>query len=180
MKTKPEVINKRCNWCQQELNVTHEKSADFIITGGVCTDCAEKVFKSNNINIIREYIQTIDAPVLLLQPEPRQVYSANNMACELFDKELFQMEGHRGGQVFNCIHAYTEAGCGKDTNCENCEIKGAIIETFTSGNSYAGIKKRLDVHKDNKTIPYTLQISTEKIGDFALVRIDKYTSLKVN
>lgn len=174
MKTNLEDI-KKCRWCQTEFSVHFEKSADFIITGGTCTSCAKRVFKSNDMNIIRKYIDTIDNPILLLQPEPRQVYTANKKACELFGKELPQIEGYRGGQVFDCIQSFTEAGCGKDKNCEDCSIKGAIIETFTTGNSFENIKRPLDVYKDDKTLAYFLQIATEKIGDFALVRIDNYS-----
>jgi dienelactone hydrolase len=42
-----------------------------------------------------------------MQPDPRQVRTANKKACDLFEKELTQIEGYRGGQVFDCVHAFT-------------------------------------------------------------------------
>lgn len=162
-----------CLWCQSELDVNYEQSADYLITGGSCAACAGKIFNSSAPAAIKELVDRIDVPILVLQPEPRLVYTANKFACELFGKDLSQVEGFRGGQVFDCIQSFTELGCGKDANCENCKIKGAIVETF-SGQSFAHIESPLDIKKADKIINYILQISTEKAGDFALVRIDKY------
>src|SRR5512137_2252868 len=83
-----------------------------------------------------EWIEAIDAPILLMQGNPRQVVTANRKALELFGKELHEVERHRGGQVFDCVHSFTEAGCGKDAHCENCQIKNAIVDTLTTANSH--------------------------------------------
>lgn len=119
-------------------------------------------------------INQLDRPALLMQSNPRQVVKANQKACELFGKELSQIERHRGGQVFDCVHAFTEAGCGLDTNCENCKIKNAIVDTFSTGNSHNNIHTILNIKKANKITPYELQVSTKKDGDFAVVTIEKY------
>ncbi|MEQ8175256.1 MAG: hypothetical protein ABRQ26_09330 [Syntrophomonadaceae bacterium] len=163
-----------CRWCQVEFTVPYEQSANFIVTGGSCTSCSNQFSMSNSTTTIRALVEAIDAPILVLQSDPRQVYTANQRACELFDKDISQIEGFRGGQVFNCIHSFTELGCGKDVNCEDCKIKGAIVDTFNTGNSFTNVKRTLDVKKAEKTAPYLLEISTEKIGNLALVRINKY------
>ncbi len=62
----------------------------------------------------KAFLDTFDAPLLLMQPEPRRVRTANRSACCLFRKELSQVEGLRGGEVFDCEHAFTERGCGLD------------------------------------------------------------------
>ena len=87
---------------------------------------------NNEMENIKTLINTIESPTILMQSEPRQVVTANKKACALFGKDLPQIEGQRGGQVFNCIHSFTEAGCGQDINCENCKIKNAVVETFTT------------------------------------------------
>jgi hypothetical protein len=125
-----------------------------------------------------EILDAIDAPVLLMQETPRQVSAANKRALDLFDKDLVNIEGHRGGQVFDCIHSFTEAGCGKDTNCESCKIKTAIVETFTTGNAFDAVSTHLKIKKGDDTIIYAIQVSTEKVDNLALVRIDKYEKAK--
>lgn len=124
--------------------------------------------------IVREGLEAVDAPLLLMQGKPRQVVTANRKALELFGKELHEVEGHRGGQVFDCIYAFTEAGCGKDSNCEGCKIRDGIIDTFTTGTPHNGVSTALQIKKSAGTMIYELQVSTEKVGDLALVRIERF------
>jgi hypothetical protein len=163
-----------CRLCKAEMINTQEQSSQFNITGGVCISCARKFTTSRGTVALRSFLDTFDAPILLMQPEPRQVYTANKKALGLFSKELPQLEGHRGGQVFDCVHAFTEAGCGKDIHCEDCKIKNAVIETFTTGRSFDGVSTFLEIKKQNDINAYLVQVSTEKIGDLALLRIDQY------
>jgi hypothetical protein len=115
-----------------------------------------------------------ESPALLMQADPRQVVTANAKACDLFGKELSQIEGARGGQVFDCLHSFTEAGCGKDTNCENCKIKNAVVDTFATGEPHEGIQTILDIKKHDAITPYDMQVSTEKIGDFVVLTVQNY------
>ena len=113
-------------------------------------------------------------PTLLMQAEPRLVVTANKRACELFDKDLIEIDGYRGGQVFDCIHSFTEAGCGLDENCEDCKIKNAVVDTFASGQSHTNVQTVLDIKKQEEIAPYAMVISTEKVGEFVLINIIKY------
>ncbi len=162
-------MSQICTSC----NSTIEKPQKQFVTGGLCMPCASDILMSAKKT--NTFLNAFTSPLLLMQGEPRQVLTANAKACDLFAKNLSQIEGHRGGQVFDCIHSFTEAGCGKDQNCEDCKIKNAVVETFSAGTSSNGVRTILDIENNNKTTPYEIQIATEKIGDFALVRIDKYT-----
>lgn len=113
-------------------------------------------------------------PTLLMQAEPRQVVTANKSARKLFGKNLSEIEGYRGGQIFDCIHSFTEAGCGLDENCDNCKIKNAVIGTFASGNPYTSVQTVLDIKKQGEKIPYAMVVATEKVGDFVLITVVKY------
>ncbi len=160
-----------CMYCSAAIK-DQEQENNFI-TSGICSGCIESVFNQQDDPLI-SFLDKFDVPILLMQPDPRQVRTANKKVCELFEKDLSQIEGRRGGQVFDCKHAFTEAGCGKDDNCEDCKIKNSIVDTFTSGKSHDGIFTVLEIMKNTTLSPYALQISTEKIGDLALIRIDKY------
>ncbi|HCC54437.1 MAG: hypothetical protein A2505_03485 [Deltaproteobacteria bacterium RIFOXYD12_FULL_55_16] len=96
---------------------------------------------------IDSLLESINAPILLLQGNPRQVISANRQALALFGKELSEIENHRGGEVFDCVYSFTEAGCGKDPGCEDCPIKNAIVDTFVSGQPHQGVSATLQVKK---------------------------------
>ena len=136
-----------------------------ILSPGLCDECTASLSGS---------LESIDAPVLLMQGNPRQVVTANRQALTLFGKELEAVAGHRGGQVFDCVHSFTEAGCGKDQNCEGCSIKDAIVDTFTTGSPHQGVAATLQLKKDGATESRVVQVSTEKIGELALVRIERY------
>ena len=118
---------------------------------GICEKILQQVSGELNYS---EWIKAIDAPLLLMQGNPRQVITANRKALELFEKELDEVEGRRGGQVFDCIYAFTEYGCGKDSNCEGCKIRDGIIDTFTTGKPHYGVSTSLQIKKTDGTMTY--------------------------
>jgi len=119
-------------------------------------------------------LETIPQPVELMQGNPRQVVTANRAALVLFGKPLQEVAGHRGGQVFDCLHSFSAAGCGRDSNCEPCRIRQAIVGTFETGEASHGVAVVLPVRKGGRDETRNLQVSTEKMGDLALVRIERY------
>ena len=130
---------------------------------------------NNNNDDPLDILNSRQLPSLLMQAEPRQVVTANKQARELFHKGLSEIENLRGGQVFDCIHSFTEKGCGLDENCEDCKIKGAVVDTFASGNPHNNVETVLDIKKqDMPTTPYAMIVSTEKVGDFVLITVLKY------
>lgn len=159
-----------CRLCGKEIT-PDGKTAPRHITCGICDKCVGRASGATDGIVL---LEAIDAPVLLMQGNPRQVVTANRKALALFRKEPHEVENRRGGQVFDCVHSFTEAGCGMDVNCENCEIKNAIIDTFTTANPHNGVSAELSIKKANGTKPCVLQVSTEKVGDLALVRVERY------
>lgn len=122
----------------------------------------------------QQELEAIEAPVLLLQGNPRQVVTANRKALDLFGKTHGEVAARRGGQVFDCVHAFSEAGCGKDDNCEPCVIRKAIVDTLETGNPHEGVSSELQVRKGGTTQTYVLAVSTRKTGDLALVRMERF------
>ena len=106
-----------------------------------------------------------------MQPEPRLVFTANSRALSLFGRELDEAEGHRGGEVFGCVHSYTHDGCGKDAHCNDCTIKAAIVSGFSGA---ASAVSSLTIRRDDGDTPFTLAVSAEQAGGRALVRIDRF------
>ena len=159
-----------CTLCGRSV-LPNAKTSRRNITAGICDSCISQVSGTSDCSML---LEAIDAPILLMQGNPRQVITANRRALALFEKMPHEVESHRGGQIFDCVHSFTEAGCGKDANCENCKIKNAIVDTFTSANPHLGVSTELAIKKANGARAYLLQVSTEKLGDLALVRIERY------
>ena len=145
----------------------------FLVTDGICSSCMQKLFDHPGVHQ-KAFLDRFDSPILLLQPEPRRVRTANKSASTLFGKDLSRIEGYRGGEVFDCEYAFTEAGCGMDVHCQDCIIRNSIVETFKTGTSFNGISTFLNIKKNDEIKPYSIAISTEKVGPLALVRIDRF------
>ena len=162
-------MTTRCPLCGKEANIAGQETAGHI-TRGICPACVQGAGNAAGTVLL----EAIAAPILLMQGNPRQVVTANRQALALFGKELSEVEGHRGGEVFDYVLSFTEAGCGKDVNCEGCPIKDAIVDTFTSGHPHQGVAATLQVKKTGSSEHRLLQVSTEKVGELALVRIERY------
>ena len=159
-----------CIVCGKSIK-SNTKTMRRNISYAICDNCISGVSVASDCNAV---LEAINAPVLLMQKDPRQVITANRKALALFEKKRQEVEGHRGGQVFDCAHSFTEAGCGNDVNCENCKIKNAIVDTFTLANSHNGVSTELPIRKANGTTTYAFQVSTEMLGDLVLVRVERY------
>jgi hypothetical protein len=163
-------MTRVCEICRQN-NVVDKPSAAGDIASNICKSCAHRLSVGE---IFGAWLEAIDAPILLMQGKPRQVITANQMALASFGKELHEVAGHRGGQVFDCLHSFSEAGCGLDVNCEECKIKGAIVDTFATNTAHQAVTTTLPIHKDGETQPYLVQVATKKIGELALVRVERF------
>ncbi len=164
-------MRKTCINCREEL-----PAKETFITNGMCKVCIG-AFIDHPGEIRRTFLDSFETPLLLMQPEPRTVTTANKNACALFGKDLSRVEGLRGGQVFDCEYAFTEAGCGLDEHCQECKIRNAIVETFKTGQSFTGISTVLTIKSNDEFKPYSVTITTESVGKLALVRIDQFQKI---
>jgi hypothetical protein len=156
-----------CGACQIPLLPA---DAPQSLPAGLCGTC-QAALAMGDAGKARQILQTMDAPMLLMQPEPRLVFTANDRALALFGRTLDEAEAHRGGEMFGCIHSYSTDGCGKDANCDDCRIKAAIVSGFTGT---ASAETTLTIRGSGGDLPYTLAVSAEKAGSYALVRIDRF------
>ncbi len=166
-----------CINCRTEMPDQLKGTSHCLITNGICNACISTLFGSAG-ETQRRFLDSFDAPILLMQPEPRRARTANKSACGLFGKDLSQIEGSRGGEVFNCEYAFTESGCGLDEHCQDCVIRNTMVETFKTGRSFTGASTILTIKHDDGIHPYSMTITTENIGKLALVRIDQFLKIR--
>ena len=160
--------NETCGACQMAMNLAEVART---LSAGLCDTCFAALSAGESREKCRQILQAIDAPILLMQPEPRQVFTANSRALALFGRKLEEAEEHRGGEVFGCVHSYTRDGCGKDAHCTDCEIKAAIVSGFSGA---ASAVATLTIRGDHGDAHHTLAVSAKKAGSYALVRIDRF------
>jgi len=160
-----------CGWCGAELG-TRESDvhpADAI-THGVCPECAHHLFSQMGLPM-REYLNGLAAPVAVVD-ETGRVVTANAMARELLHKELEEIEGLAGGDVFECAYARLPEGCGNTIHCSGCAIRRTVMATHETGQGRLHEPATLYAGPQEDITPVDLLISTEKAGDIVLLRVD--------
>ena len=81
---------------------------------------------------MRSFLDRIEIPVLIVDPEGTIVLE-NSAARDVTGKESVQIEGFKGGDVFDCVHSFEIGGCGNTIHCKACTIRQSVNETFSSG-----------------------------------------------
>jgi len=163
-----------CAWCQADLgeieSATHN---DTDISHGICPSCANRI-RAEMGEPLQEFLDRLDAPVLLLESGAR-VVTANKCARDMLGKELSEIQAHRGGEVIECMYANMPGGCGEQLHCKSCTIRNTVLETYETGKSFLHVKAFPDIQVGRDTKTMSLEISTEKVADMVLLRIDDYS-----
>lgn len=165
-----------CSRCGGEINRSDypENCLDDVIIRGICDKCADYVLWPHRPALM-DFLDNLNAPVLVIN-SLGIVNSANKYARELLKKELPDIEGFQGGNVFECAFAKLPEGCGNTLHCDGCTIRNTVMDTFKSGKSYLKTPAGLCRGTPDKYQEIQFIISTEKVKDVVLLRIDKVDS----
>ena len=104
------------------------------------------------------------------------VVSVNNQAKTMLCKDLAEIKGYKGGEVFECAYARLPEGCGNTTHCSGCTIRRTVMETYGTGKSFLRVPATLNQNSPEDPKETNLLISTERIAELVLLRIDKIGS----
>ncbi len=102
-------MKKVCAWCRKELGAVPPHSdnhSETIITHGICYTCANTIFLELGVEL-KAFLDSLAAPVVVVG-KTGNIKSANKQAQALLQKVLADIEGYKGGNVFEC--AYTTPG----------------------------------------------------------------------
>ncbi len=164
------VAANLCSKCRKEIPpFPPGLLTDRIITGGLCQECFQHVAESGMP--LADFLDALEAPVLLVDSDV-VVKAANQVVRTMLGKDISQVQGYRGGDVFVCAYARLPEGCGRTVHCSGCAIRLSVMETFTTGKSLLNVPAHLHQQVDNRFQPMDLRISTEKFWSMVLLRID--------
>ncbi len=118
-----------------------------------------------------EFLDTLQAPVFVVDDSAR-VVTANALGRETVSKDLEQIKGHLGGEVFGCSYHHLPGGCGETLHCKTCTIRNLVMKTYATGE--ASIREPACLDLDTIVGPRRIcfLISTEKAGNAVFLRID--------
>jgi len=167
-------MKRVCAWCKKDLGtIKTEMYSESLITHGICEECKNAFFDPLKTTLM-DFLDGLNVPVIVVDATV-SINSANRQARELLHKELPRIVGFKGGDVFECAYAALPEGCGKTIHCVGCAIRNTVVDTFRTGTSHLEIPAYLNHTIDNGP-EIRFLISTEKVNDVVLLRIDKVGS----
>ena len=167
-----------CAWCKKELSATdiESKREDAPVTHGICPDCVRKTL-SYRAKPLKKFLDQFSDPVFLVTSEARIVV-ANSVALYLLRKMPEEVHEKLGGEALACIYADLPGGCGYTIHCRTCTIRNPIVETLQTGKSNIRVAAYSDLHFITGERRVRFLITTEKVGEAVLLKIDDVTETK--
>jgi len=164
-------MKRICAWCKIEMESTSlEDHPGNSITHGICTKCKDKILGPQKVELM-PFLDSLNMPIVVVNNRGN-AETANKAARKILQKELPEIVGFTGGDIFECAYSKSPEGCGKTTHCSGCTIRNTVMDTFQSGNSHMEIKAPLNQGTPEKNEEVIYLISTEKVSDVVLLRID--------
>jgi hypothetical protein len=77
-----------------------------------------------------------------------------------------------GGDAFECSYAKQDLGCGKSIHCKTCAIRNTVMDTLESGHGFDKVPAFQSIDTPNGETIIKFIITTEKVGEHILLRID--------
>ena len=165
-------MKRVCAWCRKDLGrVESQASSENVITHGICGGCRENLFFQMGVDL-GVFLDSLKMPVVLVD-RGGTVVTGNDQARKLVRKSLSEIEGYKGGEVFECAYARMPEGCGNTMHCSGCTIRRTVMETHGTGRSFLRVPATLYCNIPEDPEKIELLISTEKRDDLVLLRIDK-------
>jgi hypothetical protein len=158
-----------CAWCHEPLD--DGPAGGGPISHGICRRCLE--FALARRTGIRDFLNTMDAPVLAVDGDVRAI-GANDAALRLLGREIDQVQDRLGGEIVECENAARPGGGGRTDHCAGCQIRGSVIHTRATGEALLQVPAYQHVMTPSGVKTVRFLISTEETpGGVVLLRIDE-------
>lgn len=169
-------MRRVCAWCRRELGfVENTKHPDSEVSHGICAECVQNFSFQTGVPY-QQYMDSIPMPVLMLVVHADTYLitkHVNRKACEVLRKDPEEMVQHLAGNVFECAHARLPEGCGRTMHCSGCTIRRAVMETYRTGKPQSMVPATLKRTFSGKNDRLDLLITTIRIGEVVLLRIEE-------
>ena len=166
-----EVMRIICAWCKKDMGLRADPD-DQRTSHGICQSCRKHLEASTEGIPLREFLDSLNVPVTLVDVDHRVVY-ANRAAEDVLKKPLAAIERNVTGRVFECDDSYRPEGCGRAPACSACALWNAVTRCHQSGQAEEGLVATLTQRNDDGTSSVAMRISTARVDDLVVLRIDE-------
>jgi len=168
-------MRRICASCKRELPSSDPgANEDTPVSHGLCDACMETMLLAELGQPLTEFLGTFDTPIALVGPGTT-IRAANERACALLGTDPRTLSGQKWGDIIACRHASNPNGCGRGIHCKSCTIRRTVEMTKMTGRPMVRVRAYPDTQvgvPPGELRPY-IEISTEKVGDLVLLRIDE-------
>jgi PAS domain-containing protein len=165
-------MKRVCAWCKTELSrVDVQAGYENVITHGICENCSTNLLFQMGVEL-GVFLDSLKLPVVVVD-RGGTIVTANHQARTLLRKGLSEIAGYKGGDVFECAYARLPGGCGNTMHCSGCTIRRTVMETHGTGRGFLRVPATLNRNTPGDSEKIKLLISTERIADVVLLRIDE-------
>lgn len=162
-----------CFRCKRELQPQEENRTATVITQGLCSLCTAQLSQGISATV-KELLNIINEPVFVLDSRGI-VKTANESGLKLLGKGIPDVKGYLGGEVFDCAFANLPEGCGRTEHCKTCAIRNIVMDTLAHGRGYTNVPAFQNIRTPSGDRIMRFYVSTEKVDDQILLRIDDVT-----
>lgn len=168
-------MKRVCAWCKKDMTPPEDYAADGAITHGICSCCSITFFDHDprNIETLLDYIQE---PVFVIDSEGK-VRGTNSRGRQMLGKKIEDIENQLGGDAFECTYSKQDGGCGRTVHCKTCAIRNTVMDTLISGQGYQNVPAFQSIDTADGTSILKFLISTEKVNERILLRIDEVADI---
>jgi len=165
-------MTRTCSWCSKEFDISKRSGQpDRGMIPPLCAACSELMVFQMGVPL-QTFIDRLPAPIFVVNDNV-EVQAANTLGLKLLNKESRAVLKKLGGIVFECAYARLPEGCGKTVHCSGCAIRRAVYQTFESGKSLSDVPATIHHSGQGEPQDIALLISTEKMGDVILLKVEK-------
>ena len=163
-------MRRVCGWCNKDLIAKEEYASEGDITHGICSQCAIKV-TSFECRTAKQLLDYVEEPVFIINSDG-VIKGANKSGLVMLGKDMEKIKNELGGDVFECSYASSDGGCGNSVHCKTCAIRNIVMDTLSTGQGYKNVPAFQSINTSDGTRILRFYISTEKIEEIILLRID--------
>ncbi len=163
-------MRRQCAWCKETIGEPAVATTENReITHGICNECITNMDFQQGVDLYC-FLDSLNTP-LFVRGEDDNVQFVNRAAATLLDLDRSEFTPKKPGLVFECQYARLPEGCGNTIHCSGCAMRQAIKQTAATGQGVVRQPAKLKL-EDREA---SLLITTEKVGDLILMRIDEIT-----
>lgn len=140
-----------CCYCRGTIREDDGAGAPGAVSHGICPPCAEHFERLWDGMSLSEYLDTLEHPTLVVDPEGRVVAASREVALR-FGHERRELPGLMQGEALACERSRLPGGCGKTVHCRECTIRRSVTAVAESGVPVQRVPAYLDTDRGRRAL----------------------------